>query len=253
MDFYDVLKLPFRDGRKFLSGILVGIFCFLTLGLGGILLAGFGYRVGENFLRNERTLPKWENLKELAIKGMMVYAVSIIYFIPAAVLFIYGIIPIAAKITGALVSNVSTVGLIPIIFNSESSAILLVASVLKLAALFVLPMGIIFMISGNNFKAAFKFKEIFAKVFTVHYIFSWVYIVLDLIILILIASVIGILPIFGTVIGVAILSYALTVSLFALAAESYNVAGGNKISFAKAAAKNEKWPKTNAETRDGGL
>ena len=236
-EFYLALKLPFRDGRKLAIGIGMEIAAILTLGIVGILVKGFGYSTAEEMLQGKMQVPEWRDFKGLFGRGLIIIIVSFIYFLPALVFLGYGIGFVFNELFRGLLNNVSTWEMIGMVSASGGFAFIGIGIALAVAAAFVLPMALVAMIKGS-FKSAFEFGVIAGKIFTPMYILSWAFMILDFVILLVVASIIAVIPVAGTIVGAALMGYCLTVSGFVIFTKAYLETGDTPL---QAAAQENYW------------
>lgn len=143
--------------KKNLIDLLIGGILFILPGLNFI---SWGYLCEKliNGINLEKKNIKWDgNFKNLFLKGLNLFMISMVYsIIPLFFLFL-GIIFISVLSHGEIMSFFAFRGLILIIFST----------VLFLIALYFLPMGICIYAEEKSFKKSFDIKEIIDRIFLI--------------------------------------------------------------------------------------
>ena len=210
VDFAGAIKKPFSDGKTALIGIVVGLIPVVSL-----LLSGYGVKVAQNSLNKNKSLPAWglTNIGDQIIKSIMVLVIHIIYGIPGGILLAValGAAIVTLLSSGDFISAFAAGGLIGIL----GILLLLVGAILA-------SMGVIFYAKEGNFGAAFKFGAILKKVLTGKYIISLVVVIAWAIVLGIVAVILAIIPIIGSLVGAGLLGYALTVTAYTIFSEVFN-------------------------------
>ena len=223
VDYAAAIKKPFEDMQTALIGILIGAVSPLTLGLLGLLITGFGLGVGRKVLNNDNKLPKWDPGQIITyIKDViMAIIIGLVYMIPAIILFVIG---------GALAIG----GILTSIASGNSNALATLGGSLAAGGIFLVIgfllaiiggllaiMGIQFYLKEGSIGAAFKFGAIIKKELTGTFIAAIVVYIIYAIALIVIATVLSIIPIIGSLVGAGIMAYALTVTSYTMFAQVF--------------------------------
>ena len=217
VDYQTAFEKPFTDIKKLLIGILFSIVPIINFFARGFILECSG--IGKN---RAKKMPEWKDFGSLFVKGLLYFIITMIYFIPAVVVFLIGagaaIINLANSIPWQQVMNSSeqeAVTLIePIIENAAPSfaaalPFIIISFILALIALYILPIAVLSYIE-KGFGKAFALKSVFRKAFTGKYFIAWILMILVNLIL---TNLLKIVPIAGVPAAVFI-SGVIAYSLF---------------------------------------
>ncbi|MEM2956139.1 MAG: DUF4013 domain-containing protein [Candidatus Pacearchaeota archaeon] len=224
VDYTSAFEKPFTDIKKLIIGILFSILPIINWFAVGFILECSG--VGKT--KPSKKMPEWKNFGNLFIKGFFNFLISIIYFLPAIIIFIVGVGSLMVQLLTLLsledISNAATdeakMALIsPIIDNLRPLLInaipfIIFSTLLFLVAIYVIPIAVLSYLQENNFSGAFKFKRIFKKAFTGKYFVAWI---LMAFIGILFSIILGLIPYVGS----AIYSFIIGVISFSLFGQVY--------------------------------
>lgn len=179
-----------EDWKKILIGAVIGLIPIVNL-----IYAGYLLRVAKT-AHGKKKLPEWDQWVDDFVNGLKVLVVGIVYAIP---LIIVAVIFVKSLLAGAVstmmemaseggTSNLSDVsGLFDVGFTG-----VLVIFVLGLLIALLQPAAVLRMaFHGNSLGEAFKFGEVFRRVFTGEYIVTWIIVVIVTWIIGLIGSMLG--------------------------------------------------------------
>ena len=192
IDYQAAFRKPFTDHKKLLIGILLSMVPILNWFAKGFILESSG--LGRT--KPTKNMPEWKPMGELFIKGLMATVISVMYMLPATLIFVYGasmtimgllfeylgkVVPIEA-VQGLAHGNVDVDTIMPTILNNWPLAvphiikfvpILMLAALFGLAAKFMLPIAILSYLKSGQLADAFRFGEVFRKAFTANYFVVW--------------------------------------------------------------------------------
>jgi len=204
VNYQEAFEKPFSDIKKLLIGILLSIVPIISFFAKGFILESSG--AGKT--KPGKKMPEWRSFGKLFLKGLAMFAITIIYFIPAVVVFIFGAgtailnvlsaIPIE-EITEAGTEKAMNDVILPAIQAALPSLttiipMIVLSLVLALLSSYIIPMAAISYLKDNNFASSLKLKRIFKKSFTGKYFVVWIVMVLVSMIL---TSLLNIIPIVG--------------------------------------------------------
>ncbi len=156
VDYGKAIKRPFTDIKKLVIGIVLSYIPIVNfISLGYILNSAKSATKGIN------KLPEWKDWGSLFIKGLIALIISVIYMIPAGIVFLL-------TIGGAFYSGRGTAGMASMGVGG------IVAVVLYFLAMYLLPVALIRYITKDSFGAAFNMGTIVKKVLSVEYLVPWV-------------------------------------------------------------------------------
>jgi len=165
VNYEQAFKRPFTDFKKLLIGILLSI-----LPIVNFFAAGYQLRCASSALKKKFELPEWKDFGDLFFKGLMLFVISIIYFIPVIVLAILIILLAGSGVLTFFLSN-DPLTTIPLV--GTALILTIIAIVLAILISFIVPMAIMHYIEKNKFKNAFNFTSVFRKAFTGTYFTVW--------------------------------------------------------------------------------
>lgn len=179
------IKKPFLDIKNLLVGILLSIFPVVRW-------FAFGYALESSGLTKRKVpldkSPDWSEWGSLFLKGLFATIISIIYFVPALIVFIIGAFSLIAGIISlvgwsvivkgdsAVISSVISSNMDKIIPAALAALpLIIVAAVLALLAYYVLPSALMNFVYHNKFGRAFSFSEVFRRAFSGKYFLVWLF------------------------------------------------------------------------------
>lgn len=188
VDYESAFRKPFTDAKKLLIGILLGMLPVVNWFSKGFVLECSG--LGKN--KPSKKMPAWKDFGDLFFKGFLAAAISMVYMLPAAIIFIFSgfyivlavlrhfigsIIPIellekaatdsAAQDAVARIVESNWAAVIPLILKFVP--IMVLGAVLVLIAFYLIPAATLAFLDKKRFTAAFNLPLVFKKAFTVHY------------------------------------------------------------------------------------
>jgi len=204
VDWNVSIKKPFLDIKNLLIGIVLSILPIISWFATGYALECSGLTKKKISLDKS---PEWSDWGNLFVRGLLATVISIIYFLPALLLFITG----AFSALAVVFSHINWSDL----FNGNSAAVsqtlsqnwtviapaiiaalpfIFLAVILALFAYYVIPAALMNFLNYNNFGKAFSLGEIFRKAFTSKYFVAWL---LVLVIMVVISAVLSWIPYVG--------------------------------------------------------
>lgn len=186
VDFESAFKKPFTNMQKLIIGILLSIIPIVNWFARGFAMECSG--VGKN--KSSNKMPEWKDWSDYFIKGFSAVIISLIYALPALLVFLLGagsllgsifrmalnnVLPFAMAGRGnAIVEGFTTGNFMEILPGLIKFAPFLLASLLVgLLAAYLIPMATLFYLRKNDISDAFQFKKVFKKAFTSDYFIAW--------------------------------------------------------------------------------
>lgn len=155
----ELISFPFQDEKwasKLFIAVLLVFFSFLIFP--AFVLGGYIYEIMRRMIveRQPPSLPEWDDWGEYLVNGFRVWAVSIIYSLPALLFML----PYAGMMfVMPWITNSSDSGALPVLMMFFSFGLMGIGILLSFVAwVFLLP-GLGHMIAKGEFNAAFRIKE----------------------------------------------------------------------------------------------
>jgi hypothetical protein len=187
VDFGKAFQRPFLDGKSLLLGIILSIIPVINLFARGYILEATG--LTKRKLAFDK-LPKWDNWGILFVRGIIALVITVIYHIPAAIVFLVGAAAAAGTVLTALFASG---GIAEIMKMTSADAILAqllsngaiitsllalgpvltIAAILGVLARYLVPMAILNYLANDSFGSSFAFGKICQKAFTGQYFMVW--------------------------------------------------------------------------------
>lgn len=178
MDYLEYLKFPLHDHdwpKKLLIGSIV-----MVIPVVNILAMGYLVECMRLGIRGKDALPEWREWEQLAIQGLMMLVIGIVYMIiPGFFTIILGGIPILG---------------------------IMLTSVITLIMSAIIPMALANYVISNNLLDAFRFAEILYLIKKVMDYYAPAYLLMALVIAVASALTVG-LPIFSFI-GIIVIFYS---------------------------------------------
>lgn len=228
VDYKSSIKRPFLDIKNLLIGILLSIFPIVNWFSLGYALECTGLTKKKLPLAKS---PQWTDWTGMFIKGFFAWLISVIYFLPAIIIFVIGLIPVmgmlissigwdvllagdSVKISQAISANLPNLGTT----IAVAAPFILIGLLLGLLAAYLLPMGVMNFVNSNNLAKGFSFSEIFKKAFTGKYLGNWLIVLIITIVLGWVVGIIfGWIPAIGKWLGNAVtyfIGYVIAFSIY---------------------------------------
>jgi len=208
------VKRPFKDIPTLVIGIIIGLIPVVSL-----LTAGFGMKAAKASLKNDAKLPKWNDWGFIIVKTLGFIGISVVYLIPAAIVFLIGL---GSAAVGIITSPLSIGGI-----TAGSATVLgaiVIAAVLGVLAILTIPMAAMHYLSTGKFSKAFALKEVARKAFSGKYIVAWLFSMVYFFILVLVMAVFSIVPVVGLAIGSGVFNFLGNTTSMTVYAEAYKEA-----------------------------
>ncbi|MCR4369158.1 MAG: DUF4013 domain-containing protein [archaeon] len=220
VDIAGAIKKPFDDLKTAGIGIILGLIPLVNL-----LVVGYGVNVARRTVAKDNKLPAWsfDSLLQYLKDAIFAIIIYIIYMIPAGIAFAIGLgLAIGTLLPAILSGNTGAiVGGIAGAF-AAGGVFALLAGLLVVIGEVMASIGIIFYAKENSLGAAFNFGAIIKKILTAQYIIAIIVLVVYWIVLGIIATVLSIIPVVGSLLGVGLAVYAATVTGMTLFAQVFN-------------------------------
>lgn len=204
VDYVAAIKRPFSDFKKLGIGALLYFVPILNI-ITGLFASGYSLVCAKTANTRDFRLPEWKNWGDLFVKGLLAFVISMVYFIPTAILvaIFLGTAIMRKEIAAAVFSF--TGGII-------------IAILVALLTIYVLPSAIVSFAINGNFGAAFSGK-VFRNAFTGKYLATWLVLALYSIAIGFIASLLSIALAVTIVLPWAVMAFAnIILSITALTA-----------------------------------
>lgn len=163
-DLY-VMSLSAADSLKIQAiNIVTAVFGVLF----GIAISGYALRCAKTAMNRDFRLPGWDKRDELLRSGLLATAISIIYLLPALILFLtaYVMFLLPLKGTGYTLMSAGSMAASLLV----GILIMVFALILLLFTVILLPMALMNFIRQDRFSAAFDLKAVTGKAFTGKYL-----------------------------------------------------------------------------------
>jgi hypothetical protein len=162
--FVEAIKRPFQDAKKLVIGIVLSIIPIVNL-----IALGYVLENTKSVMKKSYKLTEWKNWGDLFVKGLLFAVISLIYIIPALVVFLLALGNVFfASLMGGVTSPMSILANLPAVGIG-----MFVFIILALLASYVIPAATLNYIVKNKFSAAFDFAEIKKRAFKGEYLVAW--------------------------------------------------------------------------------
>ncbi len=253
VEFLEAIKRPLKTdlttvvlGSAFmafhvLGGALTVIFGTLVgglLSLLSVLTHGLGIEASRRTIRNDHSMPRFDDYVDLFFSGLMVWVIFLLYFLPAMIVILFGVANSFPLVYGVFHNIIwqplaAVQGFLLLILSGAVYG--LIALVLGILALLMFPIAVQFYAKNKQLGDAFKFPEILNVVATKEYWMSWAVAAGYGVVLIGIATIISTLSLFTLLIpAFGFASYLWIVTWYTLFADvTHQVMGTHKHPTAK--------------------
>ncbi len=167
MDYKAGFRRPFLDGKKLLIGFLLGIVPIVNWFVTGYYLEATGL-TKRKYKYNK--MPEWTNWGWLFGRGFLAMLTSLIYMIPALILFFMAFPGAMEQVTSMKMSGMM---LFPMVFMSAGGAVAAIGIILWLLAIYLAPMAVLHFVAKDKYGKAFNLGEVCKKAFTGTYFMPW--------------------------------------------------------------------------------
>lgn len=201
-----------RNGDDWIKTVLVGgvltLFGFLLVPL--FLVVGYYVRVLRGTMHDDEQPPVFDDWGTMLVEGLKGFAISLAYgLVPAVV----GAIIAFVGVGGAVAGNSGLAGAIG---GLVALVGFLVALVLGLAAAYVAPAALANYVEKDDVMAGFAFGEIRSVITTGKYAMGWLTAFALLLAAAVVTTVLSIVPVVGTVVGVFVTFYAAVAAFYVI-------------------------------------
>ena len=228
MNFGAALSKPFSNITNFVIALVLYIIPILNI----ITIPGYFIRIANRTMNKDDSMPGFENFGELIIDSIKYIVISIVYMIPAIVVFVIALGSILLTILSAITMAGTAEAAQTEIINAVITGLTTVAGLVKLAIILGI-LGMILIVSGimnyaktKQFGKAFAIVENFKNFFTGGFIVAIIVsIVLWIITIAILGAIVGALAVVGlSIVGLIItmiIMFAVNIAIFSLLAEGY--------------------------------
>lgn len=227
MDIEHAVQRPFSDAKKLGIGVLLLaiplvlmvitppifiVISFLIYIITSVILSGYTYYCAQTAMMKKKPLPEWKNWGDLAVKGLLISCLSIIYLLPSVVVAFILIGSTLLKISSTMVSPAQdAMPLVAQVLGTIGFAIVFLI-LLLLLTLYIMPVAILRFVAQGTWKSAFNIPEVFREAFTGTYAQAWFIVVLMNLVLGIINSLLTIALMMTIVLPFVISGFISTVS-----------------------------------------
>ncbi len=198
-NYLRAIKRPFSDFKKLSIGALMYLIPFVNI-ITSFFASGYILNCVKTAMKKEHKLPEWEKFGNLFVKGLLVFVLSLIYFIPTVVvgltLFWKFISPTGINVL-MLMSAIGVIGIG-----------ILILFLLLLLTIYLVPLAIVIFASKDKFSDSFRLGIIFKKAFTGKYFIAWLVVVVYSIFISFIGGIISVLTMPTMIIPLIVNAYA---------------------------------------------
>ncbi|MFH1770278.1 MAG: DUF4013 domain-containing protein [archaeon] len=180
--YIDAIQRPFSDWKKL--GITFLLFLVPVVNIiTGFFAQGYFLECANSSMKKKKKLPEFKDWGDLFVKGLIAFAITLIYLIPVMILAVFS----AASYASSFVNidpNAFTFPPIP-----ESMIPLLIATLLvMLFTMYIMPAVVMMFAKNYKFKDSFEMGTIFSTAFTLKYLGMWGFVVLFMLVLLIISQ-----------------------------------------------------------------
>ena len=203
--YFEIFRIGFESTKELLVGLVLGIFSFLTFGLGSVLVFGFAGDTLRNSLNGRIELAEWRHWKELVITGVKVGFGFLVYALPAWIIL--------------LIEEPDVFFVILMMFSSFEKLYFALNTILMSGyfvyfcillfffMIWLMPSAIILVIEADKLSELLSFRKIFKATLNKKYFIAWLFFGLNLLVVFIIANVLSYASIIGTVLGLSLMFY----------------------------------------------
>lgn len=177
-DYGRAIKRPFTDVKTLIIGIVLSYLAILLqpvlIGIiPAFLLAGYYLRSAETASRRDFILPEFKDWGGLLVKGIVFTIITIVYMIPALIVFILSAGLSFGAVAGGLMSGNTTSLAAAGGGMLAGMGIGFVGLILAIIAAYLLPIAVIRYAVEGSFGAAFHLGTVIHKALSVKYFVTW--------------------------------------------------------------------------------
>ena len=210
VDYAAAIKKPFQDTQTLIIGFIIGFIPFISL-----LVTGYAMGMARNILNGDNKLPKWDPGQFVQYIKDIVFRIiiSIVYMIPAGILFLIGGAALIGTIISAMASGNSSAIASELVGGIAAGGIfLLLGGLLAIIGGLFAIMGVFFYLKEGNLGAAFQFSAILKKILTGTFWVTLVIMAIYSVVLLILFGLLSIIPFIGTIIGAGLFTFLSTVT-----------------------------------------
>jgi hypothetical protein len=155
-------------------------------------------------MKKDYKLPEWADWGNLWVKGFLCLLISIIYFIPLAIIAAIMSGPILSDTLSALISSnpqalVSALG--------AAGSTLVIVALVGMLIIYIVPIAIMLFVDKGNFSDAFKFGMVFKKAFTSKYFVAWIIVMIYSWVIVMVAGLLSAITTITVILPLIILGF----------------------------------------------
>ena len=223
MDLGTAIGKPFSNIKNLVILIVLQIIPLINI----ITVPGYMIRVANRTMNNDNSMPDFGNFGELIVDSIKYIVISIVYMIPAMVVFIIAIGPlVTTAINAALIAG--TPAEVQLLVNDMvMEGLTTMMGLLSLGAILAI-LGMILILSGmmnyaktKQFGKAFAVVENLKNFFTVNFIVAVIVSIVLGIVSGIVMGLVTLIPIIGFIIAI-IVTVAVSVMQISVLAEGYS-------------------------------
>jgi hypothetical protein len=189
VDYNAAFKKPFLDIKNLVIGILLSIVPIINWFAVGYTLECTG--LTKKRIPLDKPLG-WSDWSGLFVKGFFSFVISLVYLLPAIIIFAVGVLPaIWGIMKESFLSSMTGSTDQFVVQNLDKFAPAMMAAIpfIILTGLFALlaayfgPMAVMRYLSADRFGAGFDFKKVYKKAFTKPYFVAWLLAIIILVVI----------------------------------------------------------------------
>jgi len=208
--YFEMFRIGFESTKELIVGLLLGLFTFLTFGLGSVLIFGFAGDTLRNSLNGRVELAEWEHWKEILITGVKVGFGFLAYTLPAWILLLVEE-PEVFPVIAMMFLSFENFG-IAINTILAGGYFIYFCILLFFFMIWLMPSAIISVIEADKLSELLSFRKIFKNTLNKKYFVAWLFVDLNLFIVFIIANILSYASLPGTVLGLSLMFYIGSVS-----------------------------------------
>ncbi|MBI2549491.1 DUF4013 domain-containing protein [Candidatus Woesearchaeota archaeon] len=172
MDVEHAIHRPFSDAKKLGIGVLLSVIPLVNI-ITSIFVSGYLFYCAQTAMKKKKPLPEWKDWGDLAVKGILVFLIWIIYMLPLVVVAIILLGSTLLKIGSMMVSPAQeAMPMVAQVLGTIGFALVFLI-LLLLLTFYIIPAAILRFVAYGNWKSAFAIPEVFKEAFTGTYASAW--------------------------------------------------------------------------------
>lgn len=219
MDLGTAVKKPTTDVKNLAIGIILSIIPLVNV----LTISGYLIRVANRTMNKDNSLPGFDNFGELVVDSIKYLVISIVYMIPALVVFLIA----AGSMVAAIMNASMTTGDPSTAITNAVMASIGTAGILLIVGIILAILGAIMGLSGmlnyaktKQLGKAFAVGEVLGNFFNVGFIIAVIVGIVLYIVAMVIGGLLMMVPVIGLILWFVIL-YMSEIAVITVLAEAY--------------------------------